>query len=337
MKFHAVIAMLLLHSGVVHAQVYSNFIRQVQVASGAEWDVPVAQIGQQLSPLAIDPGGARFELWTVKNSTLDDYLLDEKYVGTYVPQASIVITSEDPYVTNPRTRADRPFVVTVTLDGMLVDPAAPEASRMVKMQRFVQSYGPGGNELTIDRDYATKLSEGIITGNGVTVFNYSLPSVPGSNLAKLRGEERFVVHSLPDYQVPDGAPLALKTLQVWPVADGSIDGLVDGVNLRFDAPALTLTLNDLYPESRTYAQIYPGPPVLGTQGLPVPGSAIVINDAVPHDRVLLLDDWDSVIDASGQYTMELLTQTPFGVDRLDYVTFNINRDINVNATVSTVE
>ena len=337
MKILPFILASLIVPGISCGQIYSNFIRQIQVGSGAEWDVPVAQMGQQLSPLAINPGGARFELWTVNASSSEDYLLDDKYVGTYIPQATIVISSEDPYVTNPRTRADRPFTVSVTMNGMVLDPAAPEAARMAKLIRYVQAYGAGGNELTINRDNATKLSEAVLTGNGTTTLSYSLSSVPGGNLAKLRGEERFVVNSLPDYQVPTGAQLAAKTVQIWPVADGMIDGIADGQGLRFNAPNLTLTLNDLYPDSRTYAQIYKGPAALGTIGVPVPGSAIVIKDAIPHNRVLVLDDWDSVIDESGEYTIELLTQTPFGIDRLDHVTFTINRDINVNATVTTVE
>ena len=83
--------------------VYTNFIRQVQLPTGVQWDVTVASIGEQLSALAIDPGGARFELWTVKDTPLTSYLLDTRYVGTYVPMANVVIRSEDPYSLIPRT------------------------------------------------------------------------------------------------------------------------------------------------------------------------------------------------------------------------------------------
>ena len=320
---------------VAKADSYINFIRQVQVFSTAEWQVPVAQSGQQLSPLAIDPGGARFELWTVENSTLADHLLDHKYVGAYVPQASVVIETEDPYVTIPRTRADRPFTVTVTLNGMLTDPSAPLAARMVKILQHVQSYGNGVG-VGLDREQATKLAEGYIGQNGTYVLNYPLTNLPGADRSKLRGEERITINSLPDYQAPE-SQLASKYVQVWPVADGSIAGIEAGDQLRFSTPTLTVTLNDLYPDSRTYAQIYKGSESLGTVGAVVPGSAVIINDAIPHDRVLTIENWDQVIDSSGTWTLEVLTETPFGTDRLDYVSFSINRDLTLNGTVTTVE
>jgi hypothetical protein len=142
--------------------------------------------------------------------------------------------------------------------------------------------------------------------------------------------------SLDDYQAP-AAQLAAAEIQIWPVADGSIAGMANSEQIRFATPQLTLTLNDLYPDSRTYAQVYKGAPALGTVGMIVPGSAIVINGALPQDRVFVLNGWDSIIEESGDWTMELLTETPFGIDLLDTVTFTINRDIEVNGTVTTVE
>jgi hypothetical protein len=116
-----------------------------------------------------------------------------------------------------------------------------------------------------------------------------------------------------------------------------ISGIADGESLRFNTPALTLTMNDLYPDSQTYAQIYKGSPALGTVGTVISGSALNYYDAVPHDRILVIENWADSVEESGDYTIELLTETPFGTDRLDYVTFSINRDIEVNGTVTTVE
>jgi len=319
------------------AQNYTNWIRQVQVASGAEWDVnDIPQAGNQLSPLAIDPGGARFELWTINNSTLADALLNQVYVGTYVPQAVLTIASEDPYQSVIRTRADRPFTVTLDLSGMVTDPSAPAAARFAHLQHHVQSYGEDGNGVGLDRSLATLTEESFIEGNGAYTFEYALNTVPGDDRSKVRGEERFTVWSLPDFQVPPQI-LAAQRIQIWPVADGTISGVAEGDMLRFQTPTVTVTLNDLYPNSRTYTQVYKGSPALGTAGTVVPGSALVINDAVPQDRVLTLKDWDRVIKESGTWTMEILTETPFGIDRLHYVTFDINRDINVNGSVTTVE
>ncbi|MEM7014978.1 MAG: hypothetical protein AAF585_26255, partial [Verrucomicrobiota bacterium] len=103
--FTTLCALFLGCSGAI-AQDFTNFIRQVQMPTGVEWDATVENSGERLSLLPINPGGARFELWTVKSSPLTSYLLDTKYVGAYVPIAQVEIISEDPYELVPRTRAD---------------------------------------------------------------------------------------------------------------------------------------------------------------------------------------------------------------------------------------
>lgn len=323
-----------LAAGTGLAQDYTNFIRQVQMPSGVEWDVTVAQTGQQQSPLAIDPGGARFELWTVKNTPLVSHLLDNKYVSTYIPISSVKIRTEDPYATIPRTRADRPFWVDIEIEGLLSDDDAPEAAKKVKFLRHVQSYGTGDGT-DIDRTQATLHQQSYIESNGTFTLTYSLTEVPGGNRAKVRGEERFSFFSLADYQAPE-SQLSSKFIQIWPVADGNIEGIAEGDNIRFSVPQVKLTVNDIYPESTIFAQIYPGTPALGTDGVVIPGSAVVISSTVPEDRVLIIDDWDQVIDDNGQWTMELLTDTPFGIDRLDHVTFYVDRTIEMNGAVTTI-
>lgn len=346
MKIRQIItcATLLSTSGSVLGQAadfYTNFIRQVQLEPGVpevNWDVSVLPEGERLSPLAINPGGARFELWTVKSDPVTVYLLDTKYVGAYVPIADVVIRTEDPYTYTgiPRTRADRPFVVDVEVMGLLSGATDPAASKSVNLLRHVQSYGAGGTGQNLDRSQASLLTQVSLDNNAIHRMTYTVTSIPGADRSKVRGEERISVFSLDDYQAPP-SQLASRFVQIWPVADGTLSGIDDGASLRFNTPSITLTMNDLYPDSRTYAQIYEGPPVLGTSGTVVPGSALIFYDSVPQDRTVVIDDWADLIDESGEYTMEILTETPFGIDRLDYVTFSINRDIEVNGTVTTVE
>ena len=89
---------------------YTNFIRQIQMPSGVEWELSnINASGERESGLSVADDGARFELWTVKSAPLTSYLLDSKFVGSYIPTATLTIGSEDPYTTIPRTRADRPF------------------------------------------------------------------------------------------------------------------------------------------------------------------------------------------------------------------------------------
>jgi hypothetical protein len=321
--------------------IYTNFVRQVQLPTNVIWDVtvtPESPEGGQLSPLAIDPGGARFELWTVKSDPLTVYLLDTRYVGTYVPMANISILTEDPNTYNaiPRTRADRPFIVDVTTSGLRTEDTAPPASKSVKLLRHVQSYGAGGIGEGIDRTQATLIHQVMLTNNAVHRLSYAINSVPGADRSKVRGEERFSVFSLADYQAPE-SQLSSMFVQIWPVADGSIGGITQGELIRFKLPALTITLNDLYPDSRTYAQVYKGNPQSGVTGTTVPGSGLIVYEAVPQSRVLTVDNWDAAITEDGVWTLELLTATPFGIDRLSYVTFNVDRTLDINGSVTTIE
>jgi len=53
--------------------------------------------------------------------------------------------------------------------------------------------------------------------------------------------------------------------------------------------------------------------------------------------VLSLTNYDSIFDSDGRWTMELLTSTPFGIDRLSYVSFDLDRTIEMNGTFTTIE
>lgn len=317
---------------------YNNWLRQVQLPSGVRWDVTVTGEGTVLSPLAIDPGGARFELWTILSDPLTVYLLDTKYVGTYVPMADVTILSEDPntYTATPRTRADRPFIVDVNVSGLLSGDDVPVASKSVKLLRHVQSYGAGGIGEGIDRNQATLIDQRTLVNNAIHRLSYAINSVPGADRAKIRGEERFSVFSQEDYQAPE-SQLSSVTLQIWPVADGSIAGITPNQVIRFDVPTLTFTLNDLYPDSRSYAQVYKGEQALGTQGTVIPGSGLIVYEAVPQSRVLTVNNWDSVLTADGRWTMEILTATPFGIDRLAYVSFDVDRTIKIQGSFTTIK
>ncbi len=329
------LSLLLACTANLQGQTYTNFIRQVQYPDGIQYDVSVASNGEQLSSLAINPGGARFELWTVKSSPLTSYLLATQYVGTYVPLATVALRSEDSYAPIRRTRADRPFYVDVTVSGLLSGASDPVASKSVTFLHHVQSYGAGGNGDAVDRSAATLLEQSTINTNGSQTLTYAVNSVPGAVRTKVRGEQRFSVYSLADTNAP-ASELASKFIQIWPVADASIAGIVDGQLLRFLIPQLTLTLNDLYPNSSTYAQVYKGAAVLGTSGAIVPGSSFVVSDTVPLNKVLTITNWESVLTSDGQWTMEIVTVTPFGVERLTSVTFNVNRTIKVNGNVTTI-
>ena len=324
-------------SGLNAAGTYTNFIRQVQMPTGVQWDASVAASGERISALPIDLGGARFELWSVLSSPLTSYLLDTRYVSSYAPVAEVVIRSEDPYAEVPRTRADRPFRVEVTINGLLSGPTDPEASKAVKLLRHVQSYGVGGTGDNIDRTQATLLSQAQLSKNGTQPLSYTLTSVPSADRAKACGEERFSIFSLAESTTSPELQIASKYIQIWPVADGAISGIAQNQKFRMKLPDVTLTYNDLYPGSHTYAQVYRGEPRLGASGTMVIGSSRLNTGKVPMSRVVPLEDYDTAVDSDGRWTMELLTVTPFGIDRLAYVSFEIDRAINLNGAFTTIE
>ena len=335
---HAIIAIVLLCGFRAGAQTttYTNFIRQTQYPSLIQWDASVLQSGSQLSALSIEGGGANFQLWTVaSNSTVTSYNINSGFVASFVPVASVTVSSADTTSLVPRTRCDQPFYVNYTISGLLASGTGiPAAATSVNLLHYVQSYGTGGTGIGIDRTQATLLTQASVTTNGTQTLTYAITVIPGSNRTKIRGEETFSIFSLED---PDcGAPssqVASQYIQIWPVADGSITGITNGQVIRMLLPQVTLTINDIYPNSQIYAQVYKGNAVLGTKGTMVPGSSLVVQDSVPQNRVLLLNGYDSVFGADGLYTMELLSQTPFGIDRLAYVTFTLNRTLRLNSMV----
>lgn len=314
---------------------FTNFIRQVQLPSGVQWDVSIGATGETQSPLAINPGGARFELWTVNSTPLTNYLLDSKYVGSYVPIAQISILSEDPYTTIPRTRVDRPFTVNYTISGLLADPNAPAATRSVDLLHHIQNYA-GGTGVGLNRANATLLTSSNLTTNRAYNLTFSVAPQLGNPLTTVRGEERFSIFSLPDYQAP-ASQLASQFIQIWPIASGSINGIFENQQVRFSAPDVTFSLTDLYPNSNIYAQIYKGPAQPNKIGTMVPGTSVVFNETVPQNRVVTIRNWDRIMEEDGQWTLELITATPFDVVRLGKVTFTIDRTIQVNGSLSTMD
>ncbi len=327
----------------VRAQTRSNFIRQVHQATGVQWDLTVSDSGSRQAYLPILVGGSRFELWTVESQSQKHYLLDVKFVDINLPKSVVRIVSEDPCTTVARTRADRPFRVEVTTNGILSALGLPLLSDIVVVYRHVQAYGKGERllglnlgGLNINPDQGHLISVGTITGNGKKVLEYPITAIPGPDRSKVMGEERFSVITLTNLGSVL-SPLAMSILQVWPVADGKIEGIKNGQMIQGALPEVTLTAHDLYPDSQTYAQVYPGNPRNGVAGTVVPGSAVVINHQVPQNRQVLLSNWDEVIPENGRWTLELLTRTPFGIDRLDAVTFDLQRALKVRGALSSVE
>jgi len=274
----------------------------------------------------------------------DDYqplpqLIDEVTVGSHLPAATLNLRSEDPY-NPPRTRADRPFAMDLSI-RKLAEPGDPLGGiGKVTLERDFKFYHPdlhvpypnGAGQGSYDEMFE-------FTKNG----DFSDPEIyqmlPAQSPTKACGEETFTA------KVPHGGndrktAIAASTVQIWPICDAVIENLEAGKRYTGIPPHARVVCNDLYPDSVTYAQIYKGQPALGTIGRIIGSSVVSFNTYAPQDAVVPLTVSENEVKEDGTYTIEVLTVTPFNQrkpERVAYVSFDIDRTIKVNASLATTE
>jgi hypothetical protein len=337
MKAFTLLAILLASPAHAAGDEFMNFVLQTQQTTGVVWSMPVAPQGEAPSRLSLEPGGALFQLWTIEQASAKDYLLDQKLVGAYLPSAAISIATLDPYSTIPRTRADQPFTVTVNVSGLLSGTGLPDAATRVLLEHHLAPYASGQSSVAAAQAISgSPESSASLSNNGNTVLVFPATSLKVADPTRARGEEHFVVHALGDGSAAQ-TQLAGAFVQIWPVASGTIAGVEQGDRIRYNAPQLTVTLTDLYPRSNTWLQVYPGTERLDTQGTPLEGSVLVLDQDRGDSRLLTVSDYDTVLPEDGTYTLELLTETPFGIDRLDHVTFVVDRKLEIRAQLGGIE
>ncbi len=363
---------------------WTNFYIQKHLPDGPSMQIDnIAPTDSEFSPMPIARDGSRFELHTIRSAPFDSFLLQSTYVGTYIPQATVAIDTEDPWGKEPntetytnvsylnpdfettrimpvntpakirRTRVDRPFKVYVLTKKYNYGDPYPAAAGAVNFYHHTQSYGEDGIGDLIDRSQAIEstpaypqfVAPDILcypqrTSPSQDVGYYS--TIAGANRLKIRGEERFSVFSLEDATIPNQviAPneLSSNTLQVWPMSDGSISGIAMNEKINFKMPQVTFTYNDTYPGSHTFAQIYKGDVQDNVDGIIVPGSSKNNTEDYPDDYLESTGgEFDRMFDSDGRWTMEILTISPFDTIRLGYVSFDLDRTMEVNSTVTTIE
>lgn len=291
-------------------------IEQIKDSDGSSTSNGVTLSGMRLSE-PIDRGVSAFKLWGYRLSTGENWLLDSKVATGHLPTATLTLHSEDtvpyPYL---RTRADRPFSIEITTSGIETGEQWPVSSKGVKFTSHVRAnYPPSGGE--------TLVGESTISTNG-TQTSTVLHSIPAADSSKATGEQRISIYTQEDPEsgvVPE--ILASQTIQIWPVAEATITGISEGQTIGPQVPNLTLNLKNAYPTSTTWAQVYLGSPRGGATGTFVPGSAWVVSMSEPSNLIMQVSNYGSVFDTDGPWTLEILTQTPFGVDRVTAVSFHV--------------
>lgn len=340
---------------------WTIILLQRQLQSGATQQTPVSTSGSRASLAPVPEGGSEFELWALNPDAGDDAetLVDTEIVSAYLPEGELSITTPDDHVGDiPRTRIDQGFTLRYGITGLLPNsPEAPLAAREVLLDHKVASYAPGfikgednfgllggeaspadgvlqgvsnllGSLLGTESDFAQRS----LTRNGDDQIVFQTANIPGGDIYSDAGVETFRLFALADASTTQ-ARLAEAKVRVWPLAQASFKGIVpDETYTRI--PEIQVDLKSLYPQSETWVQIYPGTQVLGTEGTKLNESAIPWDDEVPLSTTLVFRDLDRLLTEEGQWTIEVLTRTPFGTERLAWRSLVVGRTLEVRGMLN---
>jgi hypothetical protein len=321
----------LIHPLTASSENYVNFIRQYQQGTGVFWDMQnVAPKDSSAALVPLDKSGALFQLWTIQKLGGRDFLLDQKTVGAYLPKAEVKVITGDPYPLIPRTRADQPFAVEITVHDLVSGANLPQAASSVLAEHHLAAYPAGQTSIPVATAISgTPYGSGYITRNGVTRFDLPRSAIVQPVTRKPFGEEHFTVHALSDGSVAQ-TKIAGGYVQVWPVASGMIEGIAVNQVVRFSAPRLTLNLQDLYPGSYTHLRIRneDGETVVSDDS-----KFVLAEEPTETGKLITVSDYGKLMEDDGRYTLELVTQTPFGSDVLHSIPIKVDRTLQVHGTL----
>lgn len=293
---------------------YLNFIIQKQNdENGTEHLLTgIKPTGSSTAPKGVT-GSSVFSLWTVHRTKGTEHFLDEKTVSSYHPQATITITTKDPYKRIPRTRVDQPFTVTHNVDGLVTnDPNVQAAAKSVILQHKVISYHP--DKYFKDASADVSKTVGVIDKNGTTSDTH-ITLVKAPDLTQARGREVFTIYARPDFGA-NASMLARAKVQIWPIAKATVTGIDTNTNY-IRLPDIHVKLNDLYPDSTTYVRLYEGAPKANPKNPHIINTSyVIIDDSTPQNRTFSINGLETGITQEGRYTVEVIHITPFGTDLL---------------------
>lgn len=342
---------------------------QRQLESGATQQTPVGVQGSRAALAPVPEGGSEFQLWALNpDAGLDsETLIDTEVVAAFLPNGELSITTPDDHVGDiPRTRIDQGFTLNYEVSGLLPNtPDAPAAAKEVLLDHGVASYQAGfikgednfgldsGNNsnggglvggvlegalsgvselLTSLLGTEANFAQRSLSRNGRDQIVFPTANIPGGDIYADAGVETFRLHALADETTAE-TKLAEAKVRVWPLAQATVKGIVpDETYTRI--PRIEVDLKSLYPESETWVQIYPGSQVLGTEGTILNESTIQWDDEVPLSTSLVFRDLDRLLTTEGQWTLEVLTETPFGVERLAWRSLVVGRTLEVRGMLN---
>lgn len=338
-------------SGTFYAQTLGTaFVRQTDLPDGVVTDLLVKS-GDSLN-FQVGAEGAVFELWATNFWGKDLTLIDTKIVNVYSPKATLDIQSQDPYSRGDpgslsrtlRTRADRPFNVSLKVTGF----TASDSNDLL----FVDERTPFSltTYQAADDPQAAMVTEIQMTNVTRNWEEYHNLSKAGEDPRYACGECSFSVFWKDPLltSVGGGINLAKETIEIWPMTELKFQGLLPNEVYVDRIPTVTFEFQHLYPDSRTYVQIYQGPQKLGTSGTVVAGTErsfgsyylpADVSTSAPQNYIVAIDDLSNYTPKDGIYTLEVITETPFerGGERLMQLTFEVDRVISTRGQLSTRE
>lgn len=332
---------------------FTNFVRQTDYDTFVKWDVQVDAEGEMSSEGTISDIGSLFELVTIHNTTGEEIGLDREFVADYAPKVTMDFITGDPYPHVARTRVDQPLQLVVRIEAAESTTGSLDAAYgnlVIAHSGYLYPDGvlspyeldgeptafdteydlAAGSEVVIDFPAATLSATDPTDTEGIEMFSIQPAQTNnghGNNLddadVSNNGKKRVVDESgLVDDETRNGGAYIIAStldkamLQVWPVATAAIAGL-DSTEIYQSVPTFSVDLGDLYPDSSTYIRVYQGAPSANpTNPIEIGTSAVVINDTIPQDRNMLINELDEFLGATGSYTIEVLHDTPFGTDVL---------------------
>ncbi len=333
------------------------FVRQTDLATGQVYDMPMTTPGGAFAaPLPVSDLGAKFELYARGTAwDCNIYLLDTKLIYAYAPAATITIVSEDNYVSGDpfsgtyvkRSRADRPFTVTTNVSGLVTASGASAAETSVYYSVDGMDYDPVSYSSLNQSVYPLQHYN---LGNGSLVWGPVYHELHSPLLMNGCGQQTYTFVRYAADQVPDTI-LAQPTLQVWPVTTCTITNFAANQIFSDRIPSVNINVKHAYPDSRLYVQIYSGGSVLGKAGTVITGTerrygsyynvgqgASATN--VPQDVSMTIDNLSGYASASGTYTLEVISETPFFKrtgERLLSVSFEVQRAISSRGAFGSAE
>jgi hypothetical protein len=308
-----------------------EFIRQQQLPSGLTQDHYVTSGNRSgWSRLPIAEEGSRFTLYapgTRPDTKL--YKIDETTMGTDFPTATMTLSSEDPHFP-ARTRADKPFTVSLALKGRALD-----AQKKISVLHSGIAY-QSASHAPRAQTQAKNFGWWQLPRNGTHKATF-FSRLPSPDPTQSEGRETFTAYTR-SKDNSSWTPLKTASIQIWPVAKASIAGITANTTLSdiTSTQSVRIHCHDLYPDSITYVQIYHGKEKLGTKGSVMPNTVVRFDTVVPQNQTIPLGEWsDTLLD--GKYTLEILTITPFNQrkpERLAHTTFVIDRGMHAPGLVT---